>query len=63
MLNAEKLKELVAKFPVPAAKDGKLAEVDKDATDAALAPRGRARRERRHQPTDRPDAVRDGEDG
>lgn len=33
----DKLKELVAKFPVPAAKDGKLAEVDKTATDAALA--------------------------
>lgn len=37
MINADKLKELVAKFPVPAAKDGKLAEVDKAATDAALA--------------------------
>ena len=37
MITAEKLKELVAKFPVPAAKDGKLAEVDKAATDAALA--------------------------
>jgi HEAT repeat protein len=37
MITAEKLKELVAKFPVPAAKDGKLAEVDKTATDAALA--------------------------
>jgi HEAT repeat protein len=37
MINADKLKELVAKFPVPAAKDGKLAEVDKTATDAALA--------------------------
>ncbi|MCI0703648.1 MAG: HEAT repeat domain-containing protein [Planctomycetia bacterium] len=37
MLDNERLKELVAKFPTPAAKDGKLAEVDKDATDAALA--------------------------
>ena len=37
MINADKLKELVAKFPVPATKDGKLAEVDKTATDAALA--------------------------
>ena len=37
MIDADKLKELVAKFPVPAAKDGKLAEVDKDATDAAVA--------------------------
>src|SRR5262249_33974313 len=33
----ERLAELVAKFPVPAAKDGKLAEVDKAATDAAVA--------------------------
>ena len=37
MADADKLKELVAKFPVPAAKDGKLADVDKAATDAALA--------------------------
>lgn len=37
MTDAEKLKELVARFPVPAAKDGKLAEPDKAATDAALA--------------------------
>jgi len=37
MIDSDKLKELVAKFPTPAAKDGKLAEVDKDATDAALA--------------------------
>ena len=33
----DRLAELVAKFPTPAAKDGKLAEVDKAATDAALA--------------------------
>ena len=31
------LADLVAKFPTPAAKDGKLAEPDKAATDAALA--------------------------
>src|SRR5436309_2005930 len=37
MKDSEKLKELVSKFPVPAARDGKLAEVDKEATDAALA--------------------------
>ena len=33
----DKLKELVAKFPVPATKDGKLADVDKTATNEALA--------------------------
>jgi HEAT repeat protein len=37
MIDGDKLKELVGKFPVPSAKDGKLAEVDKTATDAALA--------------------------
>src|SRR5262245_52061513 len=37
MIDADKLKELIAKFPTPSAKDGKLAEVDKDGTDAALA--------------------------
>lgn len=37
MIDVEKLRQLVAKFPVPAAKDSKLAEVDKSATDAALA--------------------------
>jgi hypothetical protein len=35
--NAKRLQELIAKFPTPAKKDGKLAEVDKDATDAVLA--------------------------
>jgi HEAT repeat protein len=35
--NTKRLLELVAKFPAPAAKDGKLAEVDKKATDAAVA--------------------------
>jgi HEAT repeat protein len=35
-MNESELKDLVAKFPVPAAKDGKLAEVDKTATDAAI---------------------------
>jgi HEAT repeat protein len=33
----ERLSELVAKFPEPAAKDGKLADVDKQAADAAVA--------------------------
>jgi hypothetical protein len=37
VFDPERLKELVGKFPVPAAKDGKLAEVDKEATDAAVA--------------------------
>jgi hypothetical protein len=37
MIDADKLRQLVARFPVPAAKDSKLAEVDKTATDAALA--------------------------
>ena len=37
----DKLEALVAKFPVPAQKDGKLAEVDKAATDAALVERAR----------------------
>jgi len=37
MKDSERLKELVGKFPVPAARDGKLAEVDKEATDTALA--------------------------
>lgn len=32
-----RLHDLVAKFPTPAKKDGKLAEVDKTATDAAIA--------------------------
>jgi HEAT repeat protein len=36
-MNESELKALVAKFPMPAAKDGKLAEVDKAATDAAIA--------------------------
>jgi HEAT repeat protein len=35
--NTQQLQELVAKFPTPAKKDGKLAEIDKEATDAALA--------------------------
>jgi hypothetical protein len=34
--NTKRLQELVAKFPTPAAKDGKLADVDKEATDAAV---------------------------
>ena len=42
MNESEWLKEMVAKFPVPAAKDGKLAEVDKAATDAAIAELARA---------------------
>ncbi len=33
----DRLKELVAKFPTPAKKDGTLAEIDKAAIDAALA--------------------------
>lgn len=37
MNDADKLRQLVAKFPTPSAKDGKLAEVDKDATDAAVS--------------------------
>jgi HEAT repeat protein len=37
MNETEWLKEMVAKFPTPAAKDGRLAEVDKAATDAAIA--------------------------
>lgn len=36
-MNAEKLAELITRFPTPASKDGKLAEVDKQATDAVLA--------------------------
>lgn len=36
-MNPEKLAALVDRFPTPAARDGKLAEVDKAATDAALA--------------------------
>jgi HEAT repeat protein len=35
--NTKRLQELIAKFPTPAKKDGKLAEVDKEATDAVLA--------------------------
>lgn len=35
--NVERVRDLVGKFPVPAKKDGKLAEVDKVATDATLA--------------------------
>jgi HEAT repeat protein len=35
--NTRRLQELLAAFPTPAKKDGKLAEVDKDATDAAVA--------------------------
>src|SRR5438105_13604302 len=35
--DAKRLQELLAKFPTPAKKDGKLAEVDKEATDAAVA--------------------------
>ncbi len=35
--NAERLRERVAKFPTPAKSDGKLAEVDKAAIDAAVA--------------------------
>ena len=42
MNESEWLMEMVAKFPVPAAKDGKLAEVDKTATDAAIAELARA---------------------
>lgn len=37
MIGTERLKELVGKFPTPAAKDGKLAEVDKQAADEAVA--------------------------
>src|SRR5262245_37948504 len=36
-MNTDEVEKLVAKFPVPAAKDGKLAEVDKAATDEAVA--------------------------
>ncbi len=35
--NPNRLRELIAKFPTPAAKDGKLADVNKEATDAAVA--------------------------
>src|SRR5262245_50072098 len=35
--DAKRLQELLAKCPTPAKKDGKLAEVDKEATDAAVA--------------------------
>lgn len=35
--NPKRLQELVAKFPMPSPEDGKLAEVDKEATDAAIA--------------------------
>src|SRR4051812_38499427 len=35
--NPKRLHDFVAAFPTPAKKDGKLADVDKKATDAALA--------------------------
>jgi HEAT repeat protein len=44
-VDAKELAALVAKFPVPAQKDGKLAEVDKQATDQALAELSRGGRE------------------
>lgn len=35
--STKRLQELIAAFPTPAKKDGKLADVDKEATDAAIA--------------------------
>jgi HEAT repeat protein len=44
-MTPEQLAALVAKFPAPAARDGKLADVDKAATDQALAELQRGGRE------------------
>src|SRR5437588_577226 len=35
--DGKRLQELIAKLPTPAKKDGKLAEIDKEATDAVVA--------------------------